>query len=278
VISHEGQLFGNRELGSDAHFSNGLNFSYPGYAETLTGFIDPSIQSNENLPNPNKTVFEWLNKKSSFSGKIAAFGAWEVFDGIFARERCGFPVSAGYEPLTLTPLTPELTLINELKTETVRVWPDEPFDPIPFHTAMEYLKLKRPRVIFLGLGETDDWAHAGSYAQYLEAAHLADRYIEELWDLIQSLPEYRGRTTLIVVPDHGRGHGTKWTDHGHDVLGSEETWMAFLGPDTPSLGERKNSRVVTESQIAATAASFLGEDYNAAVQRAAVPIDDVIGK
>jgi hypothetical protein len=54
--------------------------------------------------------------------------------------------------------------------------------------------------------------------------------------------------------------------------------MAFLGPDTPSLGERKNSRVVTESQIAATAASFLGEDYNAAVQRAAVPIDDVIGK
>ena len=62
-------------------------------------------------------------------------------------------------------------------------------------------------MLFLGLGETDDWAHAGSYAEYLIAAHLNDSYISQLWQLVQSMPEYKDKTTLIVLPDHGRGEG-----------------------------------------------------------------------
>jgi hypothetical protein len=57
-----------------------------------------------------------------------------------------------------------------------------------------------------------------------------------------------------------------------------ETWMAFLGPDTPPLGERKQPQPVTESQIAATLAALLGEDYRASVPKAGSPIRDVIGK
>src|ERR1035437_694756 len=33
VMAAQGQIFGNRDLGSDSHVTNGLNFSYPGYAE-----------------------------------------------------------------------------------------------------------------------------------------------------------------------------------------------------------------------------------------------------
>ena len=40
--------------------------------------------------------------------------------------------------------------------------------------------------------------------------------------------------------------------------------MGFLGPDTPGLGERTNCSPVTQSQIAATLAAFLGLDYRAA--------------
>src|ERR1035438_7500055 len=175
VVAAQGEIFGNRDLGSDSHVTNGLNFSYPGYSETLTGFADPRVHSNDNIPNPNVTVFEWLNAKPAFAGKVAAFGAWEVFQGIFNKQRCGFVVDAGYDPLTAMPATPELAVLNTLKAETVRIWPDEAFDPMPFHTAVEYLKVKKPRLLFVGLGETDDWAHAGSYAEYLNAAHLADR-------------------------------------------------------------------------------------------------------
>ena len=278
VISSQGQLFGNRDLGSDSHVINGFNFSYPGYSETLTGLADPRVDSNDNVPNPNPTVFEWLNERPDFAGKVAAFGAWEVFNGIFRSQKCGFVVNAGYDPLTAIPATPRLDLLNTLKRETVRIWADEPFDPMPFHTAMEYVEAKKPRVLFVGLGETDDWAHAGSYAEYLNAAHLADEYLRQIWELMQSMPEYRGKTTLIVLPDHGRGMGVKWTDHGQKVPASMQTWMAFLGPDTPPLGERKQALPVTESQIAATLAALLGEDYRATFPKAGVPIGDVMGK
>jgi hypothetical protein len=278
VVSSKGQLFGNRDLGSDSHVINGLKFSYPGYSETLTGFADPRVDSNDNVQNPNATVFEWLNAKPAFAGKIAAFGAWNVFDGIFRSQKCGFVVNAGYDALTSIPATPRLELLNTLKKETVRIWPDEPFDPLPFHTAMEYVRATRPRVLFVGLGETDDWAHAGSYAEYLNAAHLADDYLRQIWELIQSMPEYRGKTTLIVLPDHGRGNGAESVDHGQKIPASMQTWMAFLGPDTPALGERRQSQPVTESQIAATLAALLGEDYRGAVPKAGAPIADVLGK
>ena len=278
VMSTEGQIFGNRDLGSNSQVTNGLNFSYPGYNETLTGFADPRIHSNDNVPNPNVTVFEWLNAKPAFAGKVAAFGAWDVFNGIFNRERCGFVVNAGYNPLMAIPLTPELKLLNALKAETVRIWPDEPFDPLSFHTAVEYLKAKKPRVLFIGMGETDDWAHFGSYPEYLNAVHQGDSYVRQLWELVQSMPEYRGKTTLIVLPDHGRGAGAQWTDHGEKIPESKETWMAFLGPDTPALGERNKADPVTESQVAATLAALLGEDYHAAVPRSGSPIADVLAK
>jgi len=278
VVAEQGQIFGNRDLGSESQVTNGLNFSYPGYNETLTGFPDPRIDSNKNLPNPNVTVFEWLNAKPAFAGKVAAFGAWDTFNGIFNSERCRFLVNAGYEPLTSIPATPELTQLNALKAETVRIWSDEPFDPLPFHTAVEYLKAKKPRLLFLGLGETDDWAHSGSYPEYLNAAHLGDSYLRQLWELVQSMPQYRGKTTIIVLPDHGRGLGAKWTSHGKDIPESKQTWMAFLGPDTAALGERKQAPPVTESQVAATLAALLGEDYHGAVPKSGAPIAEVLGK
>ena len=278
VVAEQGQIFGNRDLGSDSHVINGLNFSYPGYAETLTGIADPRVDSNDNVPNPNQTVFAWLNAKPEFAGKVAAFGAWETFNGIFDKPKCRFVVNAGYDPLTEIPTTPELALLNALKAESPRLWMDESFDSLPFHTAVEYVKAKKPRVLFIGLGETDDWAHAGSYAEYLISAHLGDGYLRQIWELVQSMPEYRDKTTMIVLPDHGRGEGEEWTTHGQKVPASKETWMAFIGPDVPPLGERKQAGPVTESQVAATIAALLGEDYHAAVPKSGSPIADVLGK
>jgi hypothetical protein len=52
--------------------------------------------------------------------------------------------------------------------------------------------------------------------------------------------------------------------------------MAFLGPDTPPLGEHQQAPSVTESQIAATVAALLGEDYIAANPKARAPIAEVL--
>jgi hypothetical protein len=276
VVSKQGQIFGNRNAGSDAYVTNRFHFSYPGYSETFCGFADPRVSSNDKIPNPNATVFEWLHEKAAYRGQIAAFGAWDVFPFIFNVKRAAFPVNAGYDPLIAIPSTPRLELLNGLKEETPRVWEDEPFDFMPFHTALEYVRARKPKILYLSLGETDEWAHAGKYTEYLTAAHRVDAYLRELWETLQSMPEYRGNTTLIFSPDHGRGEGPEWKNHGEKVPDSKYIWMAFLGPDTAALGERRHVPAVTQDQIAATLAAFLGEDYPAEVPRAGKPIADVL--
>jgi hypothetical protein len=277
-IAKHGQIYGNRELGSEAYVTNTMNFSYPGYNETLAGFGDLKINSNNKIPNHNVTVLEWLHKKPAYRGKVAAFGAWDVFPFIFNVERAGFPVNAGNAPFKMEPMTPRLEFLNRLKAETW-IWPTEAFDSLTFHTALEYLKQNKPRVLFLSLGETDEWAHAGKYGDYLRSAQRVDQYIKELWETVQSMPEYRDKTTLIFSPDHGRGDAPiEWKSHGQKIPDSKYIWMAFLGPDTRPLGERSKADPVTQSQIAATLAAFLGEDYAAAVERAGKPIAEVLPK
>jgi len=79
-----------------------------------------------------------------------------------------------------------------------------------------------------------------------------------------------------VGVDHGRGLGAEWRSHGQKIPESKYVWMAFLGPDTPPLGERSKIAPVTESQVAATLAALLGENYNAAVPQAGKAITDAV--
>ena len=91
------------------------------------------------------------------------------------------------------------------------------------------------------------------------------------------MPQYRGTTTFIITTDHGRGSGlTEWKEHGVEERGSENIWIAVIGPDTRALGERRGGSTVVQAQIAATLAAFLGRDYPAAVPRAALPLSDVL--
>jgi alkaline phosphatase D len=160
---------------------------------------------------------------------------------------------------------------------SVRDWEDSRNDVFTFQVALEHLRRDTPRVFYVGFGDTDEYAHAGRYDQYLRAAHDADAALKSLWEELQAHPQYRGTTTLIVTTDHGRGDPPQgWRSHGEKVEGSEAIWLAVLGPDTPALGERSETGTVTQAQVAATLAALLGEDYNAEAPRAAPPIADVV--
>jgi Type I phosphodiesterase / nucleotide pyrophosphatase len=277
VMAKNGQLYGNANAGSEAKVTNGRNFSYPGYNEIFTGWADPSIDSNEKRQNGNVTVLEWLNGQEDFQRRIAAFGSWDRFPYILNSSRSRIRVVAGWRPLVGRGLSTEERLLSRLVTETPRIWDDCTYDTFTFHAALEYFKRQRPRVLYIGLGETDEFGHAGRYDHYLHAAHHVDTYLRILWETVQSLPDYRGTTTLILTTDHGRGDApVEWKGHGAKVKGSERIWIGFLGPDTPALGERTGVAPVTQSQIAATLAEFLGLDYRASAPKAAPPIAEAL--
>ena len=110
VMGKQGQIFGNRDKGANVFVTNGLNFSYPGYNETFSGYPDSRIHSNDNVPNPNVTIFEWLNRKPAYKGKVGVFGAWNVIANAANAARGGFVANSGYEPFTLAPVTPVLAV------------------------------------------------------------------------------------------------------------------------------------------------------------------------
>jgi hypothetical protein len=273
VVAKQGQIFGNQTKGSVAHVTNGLAFSYPGYNEMLSGHPDPRINSNEFGINPNLTVFEWLNRLPEFQGKVAVYGTWSVFADIFNEKRSGLVMQAGWDLPEKGKLTASQELLNRLYRTTTRLDDEDVYDSFLQVPLLEYVKANHPRVLFVGYGETDNWAHAGRYDLVLESAHQFDHFTEELWNTMQSMPEYRDQTTFILTTDHGRGSGlVDWKEHGVDQKGSENIWIGVKGPDTPALGERANIDPVAQAQIAATVASFLGKDYTKTSPTPAQPL------
>jgi len=275
-VAKDGQIFGNKLKKSVGQVTNTLNFSYPGYSEVLCGFVDPLIFSNGKNYNRNQTVLEWLHKKPGFDGKVAAFGSWEVFPYIINDKRSNVPVNGGFMPLKGLPDSPELRLLNKLIVETPLDGEETRNDSFTFRAAMHYLKVKKPRVMFMSFDETDAQGHAGRYDRLLAGAHKNDAFVKELWETIQEMPEYKGKTTLIVTTDHGRGDApVEWKNHGARVVGAEFFWAAIMGPDTPARGEVADE-TITQTQIAATVAAALGLDYCESVPRAGKPIAGAI--
>jgi hypothetical protein len=276
TIARRGQVFGDPTHQSRARVTNGRNFSYPGYNEILTGFADERIDSNAKRDNSNVTVLEWLNCRPGFEGRVAAFCSWDVFPFIINARRSGIPVSAGWVPYDAGPDPVRLAALNDAIRDSTHVWDNVRDDGLPFHGAVEYVKSKEPRVLYLAFGETDDWAHEGRYDLVLDAARRTDGFIERLWNLLRSMPEYKDKTSLVLTTDHGRGDNrVEWKNHGKDTPGSDQMWIAVMGPDTPAAGCRGDI-AVTQCQVAATLAHLLAEDYHAAVPRSGEPLAGVV--
>ncbi|MEC7583210.1 MAG: alkaline phosphatase family protein [Planctomycetota bacterium] len=273
-----GQLFGNPEHNSKATVTNKHLFSYPGYNELLTGRADPRIASNQKLPNPNVTVLEWLHDMPAYQGRVASFTCWDVFPYIINSERSKIPVNAGWAPITEGDDPTRIQTLQELSDSLPRYWAETVrYDGLTYLAAVEYLKKHKPRVLYLALGETDDWAHARRYDLYLAMAQRCDRFLGELWDLLQSMPTYKDKTALVITTDHGRGDGAQWTDHSKDVPGSENLWIAVTGPGVVATGERRDV-AVTQAQVASTVAHLLGHDFCASFPQAARPLPGLDAK
>ena len=138
--------------------------------------------------------------------------------------------------------TPRLRELDDLQFEMLM--PDDSMrhDYVTFGMALEYLKTAHPRVLHIAVGETDDWAHAKNYPNYLDMAAAFDGYLRQLWEFVESSPEYRGNTLIAVACDHGRGSTVKdWGSHGDNVNGAERIWAAFFGPGVPAVGEAANT-------------------------------------
>lgn len=278
LVAQEGLLAGNRRAGSRMQVANRMKFSYPGYSELLTGAPhDDQITSNDNRRYGFLTVLEWLRADLGLpvSG-IATFGSWETFNYIVERQEGATTVNAGFEDFDHP--DPEIRTLSGLQHLTPNGFHGARHDVYTFRFGFAHLRTARPRVLYLAFDETDDWAHLKRYDLVLDTLHRTDRQLEQLWTWLQADPEYRGRTTLVLTVDHGRGRTpADWTDHGTKVGGAEETWLGCFGPRVTARGEWTPPAPLSTSQVAATVAALVGRDFRAAVPGAAPPIEACLG-
>jgi len=262
TFARNGAIAGNRTLGSKVTVSNRHRFSYPGYSELLTGQAhDEVIKSNDAIRNPFPSVLQFARHKLNLPAtKVATFASWGVFSSIVESLPGDTTVNAGLQPYESASET--IKQLSALQFETPLPWDNMRHDAYTFAFALDYLKRQQPTLLVIGFDEMDDWAHDGKYGLVLETLHLADHYLDLLWNTLQSDPFYRGRMTLIVTADHGRGRGGEaWRRHGPSVDGADEIWLAIASPDVAVRGEWQPTEGLLQNQIAATIAALLGLDY-----------------
>ncbi len=273
LMASRGSIAGNRELKSSVQTTNKLWFSYPGYSEILTGQAhDDVINSNGFGQNPYPSVLDFLQQKLKLnSNQVADFSSWDVFNRIATSKPGAFVVNAGYEKYDST--HKDIAELSRTQFQTLTAWPSVRHDFYTIRFALAHMKEFHPRAIHIGLGETDDWAHDKNYERVLDALKLNDDYLNELWDFLKSDSAYKGKTSIIITTDHGRGSSINdWHDHGEDVPEAQHIWMAFVSPDSDLRGEWANTETIYQNQAAATLCRFLNLDYSEQNREAGKPV------
>jgi len=273
LMARHGSIAGNRTLGSTARLTNTHRFSYPGYSEILTGQArDGLIDSNKKRLNPHPTVLEILKKELGVDRNgVAAFASWDVLDEIVMHEKDAFVSNGGFEHYEHP--DPEVRLLSKLQFATETPWDNVRHDVYTFQLALAHLRTYKPRALYIGFGQPDDWSHDGRYDRVLTSLEKIDGFLGELWHELQSNPAYRDQTAIILTTDHGRGDTTTdWRDHGAKVEGAQYVWIACVSPDSSARGEWVGSETIYSNQIAATLCAFLGIEYARHDPQAGKPI------
>jgi hypothetical protein len=106
-------------------------------------------------------------------------------------------------------------------------------DELSVYVVRQLMRQEAPSLLWITMHDIDI-AHAGAYSLYIEGIRRTDRLCADVWKVIQSEPEYAGKTTLFILPDFGRDSdedsgGNGFQHHRTGDAPSRTTWMMALG-------------------------------------------------
>jgi len=133
-------------------------------------------------------------------------------------------------------------------------------DELSLYVVKQLMRQQAPSFLWLTMHDIDV-AHTGAYSLYVEAIQRTDRLCADLWNAVQSNPEYAGNTTMFILPDFGRdadfvAGGNGFQHHRTGDAASRTTWMMALGA-----GVREGvvyDRVVQPIDLVPTLGSLMG--------------------
>ena len=276
--------------------NRGILGHYVATASLATGVYE-TINNFASLPPENPTVFEYFRRDL----KRPASDAWVVapsngFNRIGESSHRGYGLGQGarvilpkhlltaatkggadYEHLLRdnyeTPFFAPEIAGNEFELEQLRAMlklsvgefkthaltlssPDE----LSVYIVRQLMRQVAPSLLWITMHDIDI-AHAGAFSLYIDGIRRTDRLCAEVWQAIQSEPEYAGKTTLFILPDFGRDSdqdsaGNGFQHHRTGDAASRTTWMMALGP-----GIREgvvHDRALDSTDLVPTIGSIMG--------------------
>ena len=171
-LAPQGVVLGNARYDNHVLVQNKALWSTPGYTEIMTGRPRPEVIDNENQRYDHKTALELARTGLELDGsQVVQFGSWEGFKFAAASRDDAFLMVGAYDSVPAQLSSPEIDNLNNLRRQVMGLWEEGSNDVLTFRMALSYLQAHPPRVMWLALVNSDDWAHADRYDRYLEYLH-----------------------------------------------------------------------------------------------------------
>lgn len=260
LIDTNGAAIGAPGSGASISASGPEFISLPGYREIFAGKPDPTCSRNDCAHPPGRTIVDELSDVSG-PEDAAVVSSWPNIARAASSDGSRFVLSSGRRLVQHAAALRSNPTVASLLDRGARTssWPGEgDYRPDAFTAgiALGYLESRRPRFLFVGLGDCDEYAHHGDYKGYLEALRASDAFLGDLEATLDRMGARGRHTTVLVTADHGRAYD--FTDHGGRYPESGRVWLAAFGDDVRARGRVTASRRHTLSDVAPTIRALLG--------------------
>jgi hypothetical protein len=225
--------------------ASGPNFiSLPGYTEMLTGHA-AACQENDCDERPAHTLLDSFRDAGAGTDEVAMITSWERIDNVATRESASVVVSAGRNRSENAERIRDDPALASLLDEGAAAEPDPghgDYRPDRYTAALAtaFLSERRPRFLFVSLGDTDEYGHDGDYAGYLAALRRADRLVGEVMATTARWQAQGEQTMILVTTDHGRE--AAFRAHGRAHPESARSWLVGAGAGLSNHSLRRGER------------------------------------
>lgn len=257
----EGVAIGGK--GSPFSASGPMFVSLPGYMEIMTGHPQKWCTTNGCDPIAEPTIADEVRASPGIQPEeVAVISSWEQIERAAAQDTSRIVVSAGRHG------GKNRAIVREKLSDAARRSYDEGEASVPFPggydyrpdkftapVALSYLAETRPRFLFVGLGDGDEYGHGNDYARYLDSLRFADAFFGDLFKLLDEMGDYGKGATVLVTADHGRAKDFK--NHGK-APESARTWLLAAGAGVAARGAIALTEPHTLSDITPTIRVLLG--------------------
>jgi hypothetical protein len=241
--------------------ASGPNFvSLPGYAEIFAG-RPHTCADNRCTPALGPTVVDQVRDRVSVPEEVAVFASWSTVAKVAAQDPSRVVLSTGrsrVENVDVLRADPEAADILT-KGEHARAWPGEGDyrpDEYTARLALRYLETRRPRFLFVSLGDADEYAHRNEYRRYLGALRSVDSFLGDLFATLDGMGERGRRTTVLITADHGRAESFR--AHGGEFPESARVWLVACGGGITTSGAVSAASTRHLADVAPTIRVLLG--------------------